>query len=208
MTGQSLRTAASGALLVGALLVAGWSGNSAADPDFPDIPQANADVSQESGAAQQRQGSTEQSTAEEDTAGQATAPEDDNAPADGLASPQDCVVIKHLVAHVDVLLQRQVSVTQGFPTGKEGEQAVSLDLDLLNQALPFLVGAETGVQDAVQRAKVTKYKNDLGQLSLVLAERKTQNLSAPAPYAWVDKLSAASNQAGRDYLDIGNSCVV
>jgi hypothetical protein len=204
MMAQRLRTAASGALLVGALLVAGWSGKSSADPDFPDIPQESSDVSQESGASEQRQGDTDQSAAEQSTA---MAPEDDSAPADGLASPQDCVVIKHLVSHVDVILQRQVSVTQGFPVSKDGEQAISLDLDLLNQALPFLVSAETGVQDPVQRAKVTKYKNDLGQLSLVLAERKKQDLSAPAPYAWVDKLSAANNEAGRDYLNIGNSCL-
>ncbi|MGL6234758.1 MAG: hypothetical protein ACRC20_05390 [Segniliparus sp.] len=188
--------AAVGALVLGTLVGVGLPGRSAADPDFPTIPP---------------QPPSETSSPDSETgAAGPTGPKalDDGEHSNALASGQDCIVIKQLISHVDVVLGRQVQVTQAFASKEEGEHAVNQDLDVLNNALPFLVYAESSVQDPEQRAKITLYKSDLGQLSLVIAERQGQDLTTVAPYEWAAKLAEASARTSSDYVKIGNSCLI
>ncbi|MGL6233965.1 MAG: hypothetical protein ACRC20_01340 [Segniliparus sp.] len=187
-----------GALVLSALATAGLPGRSAADPDFPTIPSRSpADAS----APELEAKATEPDAAPQPSDGEEAA-------SSGLASGRDCAVIKYLVSHVDVILGKQVQITQAFPAADQGAKAVAQDLDVLNAVLPFLVSAEANLQDSAQRAKVVAYKNDLGQLSLVIADRQKQNLTAPAPYEWAERLVRANGRAGADYARIGDSCLV
>ncbi|WP_040585581.1 hypothetical protein [Segniliparus rugosus] len=171
-------------------------GRSVADPDFPAIPTPSPAAGVES-----------DDTAEADSAEPSPPLEDDDAGVGGPASGHDCVAIKYAIDRVNALMSGQVPIAQGFASTELGEQAVDKDLNVLNQVEQYLVYAESGIEDPGQRAKVEAYKAALGQVSMVVNDRRGQNLTRPAAYEWVGKLSESNRRASDSFLDIGKSCL-
>ncbi|WP_165616132.1 hypothetical protein [Mycobacteroides abscessus] len=74
--------------------------------------------------------------------------------------------------------------------------------------MTLAVGASVNLEDAREKNKFDTFKNTVIAMSTLYTERRSQDLTKPAPAEWVARLAQLLDSWSKSYAVILNSCYI